>query len=318
VNFSWFKSQPTFSYPQIRECQLSMPLVTVILSTYNWSAVLPFSIESVLHQTFRDFELLVIGDGCSDDSAEVVAGFSDLRVRWINLPRNTGSQAGPNNEGLRQAKGKLIAYLGHDDLWSKYHLENLVAFCKDRVEAFATAGIVWFDETSNVTFLSGIDVAIDSLQVKNWKHIPSGVMHSHSLISKIGFWTEYNARPDVWPDREFFSRMEKVIPSYTIAKVSVAKVPADLRKDIYKRRDVTPQRYISAELNKVPSFVSDSAIVFLAKQQSRRIINVDLLYRRTRKALGNLGLRYLKAQIKRGLPSEKNAYAAYRKFKGLE
>ena len=86
-----------------------MPLVTVILSTYNWSSVLPFSIQSVLNQTFPDFELLVVGDGCTDDSADVVAKFNDSRVRWINLPRNTGTQAGPNNEGLRQALANEFA-----------------------------------------------------------------------------------------------------------------------------------------------------------------------------------------------------------------
>src|SRR5262245_44785120 len=114
-----------------------MPLVTVILSTYNWSAVLPFSIQSVLNQTFTDFELLVVGDGCTDDSEAVVTRYADSRVRWINLSRNMGGQFGPNNEGLRQARGEFVAYLGHDDIWSRYHLENLTTFCRGREEVYA-------------------------------------------------------------------------------------------------------------------------------------------------------------------------------------
>src|SRR5213593_1427755 len=79
------------------------PSVSVFIPTYNWSTVLPYSIGSVLRQTFTDFELLVVGDGCTDDSAEVVAAIDDPRVRWINLPANSGHQSALNNEGLRQA-----------------------------------------------------------------------------------------------------------------------------------------------------------------------------------------------------------------------
>src|SRR5256714_13138994 len=102
------------------------PRVTVIIATYNWSSVLPYSIGSVLRQTFTDFELLVVGDGCTDDSEQVVAAIGDPRVRWINLPANHRQQSAPNNEGLRQARGEIIAYLGHDDLWLPHHLEVLV------------------------------------------------------------------------------------------------------------------------------------------------------------------------------------------------
>src|SRR5580698_4528947 len=103
-----------------------MPRVTVIIPTYNYAEVLPYSIGSVLRQTFTDFELLVIGDHCTDASESVVSAVADERVRWINLKSNVGHQSGPNNEGLNQARGELIAYLGHDDLWLPHHLELLL------------------------------------------------------------------------------------------------------------------------------------------------------------------------------------------------
>ena len=81
-----------------------MPRVTVIIPTYNYARVLPYSIRSALWQTFSDFELLVIGDHCTDESESVVTAIGDRRVRWINLPKNIGHQSGPNNEGLRQAR----------------------------------------------------------------------------------------------------------------------------------------------------------------------------------------------------------------------
>lgn len=111
-------------WPRLRRRRL--PGITVIIPTYNWATVLPFSIGSVLGQTRADFEILVIGDGCTDESAAVVAAIRDRRVQWVNLPSNTGHQAGPNTEGLHRARGKYIAYLGHDDLWLPRHLELLV------------------------------------------------------------------------------------------------------------------------------------------------------------------------------------------------
>jgi glycosyltransferase involved in cell wall biosynthesis len=93
------------------------PLISVITATYNWSSVLRYAIQSVLWQTLQGFEMLIIGDGCTDDSAEVVASFQDPRLRWHNLPENSGHQSMPNNTRLAMARGKYVAYLGHDDLW---------------------------------------------------------------------------------------------------------------------------------------------------------------------------------------------------------
>ena len=102
------------------------PRVSVILATYNWTSVLRLAIRSVLAQSFRDFELLVVGDYCTDDTEEVIASFGDPRIRWHNLPQNSGNQAGPNNAGLAMARGEFTAYMHQDDLWFPEHLEVLV------------------------------------------------------------------------------------------------------------------------------------------------------------------------------------------------
>lgn len=102
------------------------PLVSVITATYNSSATLKLAIASVLKQDYPNLEHWVIGDGCTDDSEEMVAALDDPRVHWHNLARNSGSQSAPNNEGLRRARGRYIAYFGHDDLWLPWHLSALV------------------------------------------------------------------------------------------------------------------------------------------------------------------------------------------------
>jgi glycosyltransferase involved in cell wall biosynthesis len=102
------------------------PTVSVILPTFNWPSVLSYAIQTVLRQTFTDFELLVIGDCCTDNTAEVVSTFNDPRVRWHNLPQNCGNQAGPNNVGLELARADFVAYMHQDDLWLPNHLAVLV------------------------------------------------------------------------------------------------------------------------------------------------------------------------------------------------
>jgi glycosyltransferase involved in cell wall biosynthesis len=82
--------------------------------------------KTVLDQRFSDFEYLVIGDCCTDDSEQIVRSFNDDRVRWTNLPENLGNQSNVNAYALAKARGELIAYLNHDDLWLPHHLETLV------------------------------------------------------------------------------------------------------------------------------------------------------------------------------------------------
>ncbi len=106
----------------------STPLVTVVIATYNRAETLRYAIESVLWQTYKNFELWVIGDCCTDHTEAVVRSFShDPRVNWYNLPQNSGYQSKPNNEGIRRGKGSHIAYLNHDDIWLPNHLQDTVS-----------------------------------------------------------------------------------------------------------------------------------------------------------------------------------------------
>jgi glycosyltransferase involved in cell wall biosynthesis len=107
------------------------PLITVIIAAYNSPVTLRCAIHSVLNQDFINFELLVIGDCCNSEIESVVYEFKDERIQWFNLPENSGSQYGPNNEGIKRGRGKYIAYLGHDDLWFSNHLSSLVNFIEE-------------------------------------------------------------------------------------------------------------------------------------------------------------------------------------------
>lgn len=99
----------------------------MIVATYNRSNVLRLALETLRRQTFERWEAWVVGDACSDDTAEVVAGLDDPRIRFLNLEENFGEQSHPNNVGFEKARGRFIAYLNHDDLWFPDHLEIALA-----------------------------------------------------------------------------------------------------------------------------------------------------------------------------------------------
>jgi glycosyltransferase involved in cell wall biosynthesis len=103
------------------------PLISVVTATYNRSRVLALALDTARRQTVSDFEHWVIGDGCTDDSGDVVRALGDERFHWHNLQRNVGEQSVPNNEGIARARGRYVAFLNHDDLWWPDHLEALVS-----------------------------------------------------------------------------------------------------------------------------------------------------------------------------------------------
>src|SRR4051812_46760682 len=106
---------------------MGSPAVSIVVATYNRSNVLELAIGSAVAQTFTDWEMHVVGDACTDDSERVISSFGDPRIRWTNLPVNHGDQSGPNNHGVRLARGRYIAFLNQDDLWFPDHLERSIA-----------------------------------------------------------------------------------------------------------------------------------------------------------------------------------------------
>lgn len=114
------------------------PAVTVIIATYNRSQPLCHAIRSVLAQTYTDWELIVAGDACTDDTESCVAAFGDKRIRFVNLPERHGYQSGPCNHALTLARGSIVAFLNHDDLFFPDHL----AVCVAELEK-SGADLVW-------------------------------------------------------------------------------------------------------------------------------------------------------------------------------
>lgn len=101
-------------------------LVTVVLPTFNRARTLRRAITSVLSQTYANLELLIIDDGSTDNTAEIVGGIDDARLHYIVLPQNLGVCAA-RNAGIAQARGEFIAFQDSDDEWLLDKLERSIA-----------------------------------------------------------------------------------------------------------------------------------------------------------------------------------------------
>ena len=102
-----------------------MPNLSVIMPAYNAARTIQQTVESVLKQTFCDFELIVVNDGSTDSTLEIVSAIEDERVRVLSYP-NRGSYPS-RNQGIAHAHGDLIAFMDADDLW---HADKLMAQVK--------------------------------------------------------------------------------------------------------------------------------------------------------------------------------------------
>src|SRR4051794_11943115 len=102
------------------------PAISVILPVHNRADVLARAIQSVLDQTLKDFELIVVDDGSTDSSVTVAKSFADPRIKIIELGQNRGGNAA-RNAGVRAAAAPLIAFLDSDDIYLPQKLERVAA-----------------------------------------------------------------------------------------------------------------------------------------------------------------------------------------------
>ena len=112
----------------IQDESSSHPLVSVVIPTFNRAKVVTRAIDSVLEQTYRNCEVIVVDDGSTDDTADVLRSYKD-KIVYIQQ-KNAGPSAA-RNRGIRESKGEFIAFLDSDDLWFATKLERQAGLLTD-------------------------------------------------------------------------------------------------------------------------------------------------------------------------------------------
>lgn len=183
------------------------PLVSVIIPTYNRAEFLKSAIGSVLSQTYQNFEVIVIDDGSTDGTREIITSFSQDKIKYVY--KSNGGQSSARNEGIRLAKGEYIAFLDSDDLWDPRKLEKqLACFQKDPSFGMVFTNYRSIDKDGKVLkefqaepgyVLSGNFIK-DLLEIR-FPSVPSSMMVKREAFEKVGYFNE-NLRIsedlDVW------------------------------------------------------------------------------------------------------------------------
>ncbi|HEV8539692.1 MAG TPA: glycosyltransferase family A protein [Nitrospiraceae bacterium] len=180
--------------------------VSVVIPLYNAVEVIAETIRSVLAQTWLDREILVIDDGSTDGSTDVVATFGD-RVRYYRF--DNAGVAKSRNRGIALSQGQYVALMDHDDLWDPTKLEKQVQVLQSRPEVgLVYTGIVHLERNGRPRkkFSTGPSSRFYQLFVKGFGPTPSAAMLRRSVIDQAGGFDERFASAGL-DDHEFWPRV---------------------------------------------------------------------------------------------------------------
>jgi len=169
-----------------------MPKVSVIIPTYNRSALIKQAIDSVFAQTYRDFELIVVDDGSTDSTQEIIASYLPETLSYYYQP-NAGPSAA-RNLGIENARSSWIAFLDSDDYWLPKKLETHIAWCQTHTN-------ILISQTDETWIRNGKRVNPMNKHKKRGGMIyerclplccisPSSVMIHRSLLDAVGLFNE--------------------------------------------------------------------------------------------------------------------------------
>ncbi|MDF3039472.1 MAG: hypothetical protein K0Q71_2178 [Thermomicrobiales bacterium] len=285
-----------------RSADPETPAVSVIVATYNRCDVLGLALQSLLAQTLGDFEALVVGDACTDNSEAVVRGFGDPRLHWHNLPSNSGSQAGPNNYALQVARGRYVAFLGHDDLWFPWHLEGLVGFIEETGADFVHSLAAMIDRRG---VRSGIGPPEKGVPYAENHFPPSIWLHRRELVNAVGLWQDPTTLP--WPIDFDFMR-QAALGGARIdfhPRLSVLKFPSPWFGPVYANIPTDrepPQTRYARRMQRSPQRLEHDLLLQLAIVGARAVNGRGTLYfQRPAKLRSDVALMKLPWSLRRRL-----------------
>lgn len=168
------------------------PTVSVVIVAYNKADTLAVAVESVLCQSYRDFEILVVDDGSTDGTAQVAASFGQ-KIRY--LPKPNGGTGSARNLGIRESRGRFVAFLDGDDLWLQKKLElEMAAFDREPDNVAVQCSAYCVDSRLEVIEARRCnpsqDTLLDFLLFNNLPAFSSAVVAKRDVLLRLGGFGE--------------------------------------------------------------------------------------------------------------------------------
>ncbi len=194
-----------------------MPRVSIIIPAHNSEKYLNKTLESVFRQTFQDFEIIVVDDGSTDGTRDVVQKYPD---KVIYIYQQNQGHAITRNTGIRRSIGEYIAFLDADDLWVETKLEKQVALLdRDKSVGLVHNRIQHIDKEDNL--LSTVPIAFQYLSGHIFEHLllrhaqicTSAVMCRRAVLDDVGLFDEHFPDNIGGEDRELWLRILRKYPA---------------------------------------------------------------------------------------------------------
>jgi len=225
------------------------PLISVILPTFNSARFLPRSIKSVLNQSYKNLELIIIDDCSTDSSLKIVKNFSkiDKRIRFYATKKNSGSVAIPRNLGISKARGEYIAFLDSDDYWMLDKIRYQVLNIGNYKFSFTAANYQIDKNLKKSNFLiNNFRIFLQKFFIKKiikvgnyWLFIYNPFLISSALIKKkifqdYRFSNNKNIREDLSLWLDIFSKYNKSIIFHPKILLTITRVKNSLSSNKIK------------------------------------------------------------------------------------
>jgi len=178
-----------------------MPTISIVIPVYNGEKTIIDTIESVLNQTLKDFELIIINDGSEDATLDIISSIQDLRIKVFSYDKAGVSKS--RNRGISHATGDYISFIDADDLWTADKLESQLKALQENPEA--TVAYSWtdcIDESGQIsrrgTHISLTGDVYKNLLVVNFLENGSNLLIGREAFKDVGVFDESLSHGEDW------------------------------------------------------------------------------------------------------------------------